>query len=266
MSVCKNYMKIAYTVTGPKEALLTRLRCKQWSCDYCAEKNAKMWQYWLIKRLPEVSQEWWFMTLTAPRDKRTTHESFKALRDNIDRLIKRMRRVFGEGIEYARVFEKHTTSEAIHVHFIICGLAPYVVPGCSAKLQEMYLGVLNRTSHRGVWSLKTWIKKTCKAVGMGEIADIQRFIGPVALAAYYVSKYLTKAQQQLNVAYLRHVQVTEGIGKPEFDKHYEWTPASYITARTFEEPNTRVTDIDNGRVIDNNYWEVTGYYPDDLTT
>jgi len=203
------------------------------------------------------------MTLTAPKDKRSTHESLKALRDNIDRLIKRMKRVFGEGIEYVRVFEKHPSSEAIHAHFIICELSPFVVNGCSDKLRPCSIGVLSRKGHRGTWSVKTWLKKTCHEVGMGEIADIQVFTGDVSRAAYYVTKYLTKDQQAINVAYLRHVQVSQGIGKPEFDKHYEWTPVSYITARTFEEPNTRVTDIDNGRVIDNNYWEHTGYYPDD---
>lgn len=258
---CQHYTKVAYAITVHKTALLTRLRCKQWTCDYCASKNANLWRYWLIKRLPEVAEDWCLMTLTAPADKRTELASLTALRDNIDRLIKRMRRVFGLPIEYVRVFERHPTSEAIHAHFIVTGVTPFVVNGCSSKLQPMSIGVLTRSGHRGTWSVKTWLKKTCKEIGMGEIADIRRISGEPKRAAFYVTKYLTKDQQSIDIPYLRHVQVTGGIGSPEFEKSYTWTPVSYITARTFSEPNTQVTDIDTGDVIDNNYWEHTGYYP-----
>lgn len=261
MSVCTKYLKVAYTVTGPKKALLTRLRCKQWSCDHCAEKNANLWRYWLIKRLPEVSGEWWLMTLTASSFTRTTEASLANLRDNIDRLIKRMRRVFGTPIEYVRVYEKHPSSEAIHVHFIVSGITPYVAVGCSAKLQEMAVGVLSRKWRSGIWSVKTWLKITTQALKMGYIADIKRLEGDAQFAAYYVTKYLTKDMQSFHVPYLRHVQVTNGIGSPEFEKTYTWIPVSYITARTFDEPNTSVTDIDTGEIIDNNYWENKGFYP-----
>jgi len=261
VDVCKNYLKVAYTVTGHKQALLTRLRCKKWSCDYCARKNAGIWQFWLVKRLPEVSSEWWLMTLTAPPDVRGRVESLEAIRGNIDRLIKRMRRVFGDGIEYVRVFEKHPTSDAVHAHFIITGITQFVAIGCSSKLQAMAMGVLSRNGRSGIWAVKSWLKKTAWEIGMGYIADIKKLVGDTKIAAFYVTKYLTKEQQSIDVPYLRHVQVTNGIGSPEFEKKYTWTPVSYITAYTFDEPNTQITDIDTGRVIDNNYWEHTGFYP-----
>lgn len=263
MAVCKRYMKVAYAITGPKTALMTRLRCKQWSCDYCADKNARTWQYWLIKRLPEISDEWWLVTLTASSKTRTTLSSLENLRGNIDRLIKRMKRVFGEDIEYVRVYEKHPTSEAIHVHFVMSGLCPYVAVGFSSKLKPMAVGVFTRVHRNGVWALKTWIKKTCGEIKMGYIADAKFLEGGAEKAAYYVTKYLTKDMQSIDVPYLRHVQVTRGIGSPEFEKSYDWIPVSYITARTFDEPNTSVTDIDTGRVIDNDFWEHTGFYPNE---
>lgn len=263
MAVCKRYMKVAYTLTGPKKALMTRLRCKQWSCDYCADKNARTWQYWLIKRLPEVAPDWWLMTLTASSETRTTLASLDNLRSNIDRLIKRMKRVFGEDIEYVRVYEKHTTSEAVHVHFVISGLSPYVAVGYSAKLKPMALACLTRRFKTGVWALKTWLKKTCGEIKMGYIADVKPLIGSPEKAAFYVTKYLTKDLQGIDVPYLRHVQVTKGIGSPEFDKTYQWIPVSYITARTFDEPNTVIEDIDTGKIIDNNFWEHTGFYPNE---
>lgn len=261
MAVCKNYIKVAYTITGPKEALLTRLRCKQWDCAYCAEKNAKTWQYWLIKRLPEISQEWYLITLTAHSKKRTELASFNNLRTNIDKLVKRIKRVWGDDIEYVRVFEKHPTSDAIHVHLIMSGITPYVVNGCSSKLRPMAVGVTTRKGHVGTWSVQTWFKKVCQELGMGYMADVQQIKGEPSRAAHYVTKYLTKGQDALHIPYLRHVQVTDGIGSPEFEKSYQWIPVSYITARTFEEPNTRVIDLDTGEIIDNNFWEQHGHYP-----
>jgi len=261
MAVCKNYLKVAYTITGHKTALMTRLRCKKWSCDYCADKNARIWQYWLIKRLPEVSEDWYLVTLTANEKTRTTLSSLTNLRDNIDALVKRIRRVFGLPIEYVRVFEKHPTSEAIHVHMVMTGLTPYVVRGCSVKLQPMAIGVLERHGHIGTWSVQTWFKKTARELGMGYMADVQRIQGDTGRVTHYVTKYLTKDMQAIDVPYLRHVQVTDGIGSPQFDANYTWTPVSYITARTFDEPNTRITDLDTGFVIDNQFWEHTGFYP-----
>lgn len=181
MSICKNYLRVAYTVTGPKQALFTRLRCKRWSCDYCASKNARMWQFWLIKRLPEVSSEWYFVTLTANEKIRTTLGSLDNLRSNIDRLIKRIRRVFGKPIEYVRVFEKHPTSEAVHVHIIMSGLTPFVVNGFSSKHQKMSVGVNTRSKH-SCWTVKTWVKIIARELGMGYMADVQKFKGDVSQA------------------------------------------------------------------------------------
>lgn len=262
MAICKNYLRVAYTVTGPKQALFTRLRCKQWSCDYCASKNARMWQYWLIERLPQVSEKWWFVTLTANENTRTTLASLENLRSNIDRLIKRVRRVFGLPIEYVRVYEKHPSSEAIHVHMVMAGLTPFVVNGFSVKHQPVTIGVMTRSKY-SCWSVKTWFKRIARELGMGYMADVQEFNGELRKVAFYVTKYMTKEQQSIDVPYLRHVQVSQAIGAPKFEASYAWETASYITPYTFEEPNTRITDLDTGRVIDNDYWEIKGYYPDD---
>ena len=245
---------------------MTRLRCKQWTCDYCAVKNANMWKYWLIKRLPEVSPQWWLVTITAHPNTRSQTLSLENIRTKIDTLIKRVRRVFGLPIEYVRVFEKHPSSQAIHAHLIMTGLTPYVVNGYSVKHRPMSVGVITRKGRVGTWSVKTWFKKTCQELKMGMMADVQLITDQPERVAYYVTKYLTKDMQAFHVAHLRHVQVTSGIGKPQFEQSYTWEVASYITAYSFPEANTRVTDIDTGFVIDNNYWETKGFYPDDTTT
>lgn len=256
---CKLYKRVAYAHTGHKEAIFTRLRCKQWSCEYCAKKNASIWRAHLKQRLPEISEEWYLVTFTAHSKTRSKQASLENLRGNLDILFKRVKRVFG-CISYVRTFEKHPTSNALHAHYIVSGLAPFVALGCSSKLQPCAIGILSRPYRDGIWSLQTWFAETCFDVGIGYIVDVRMIEGDVERAIWYVTKYLTKEQQGINVKGLRHVQTTRDIGSPKGDKELEWHTASYIVSHTFA-PNTKIEDLNTGRIIDNSYWEIHDVYP-----
>lgn len=260
-SVCKLYKKVAFSHTGPKEAIFTRLRCKQWSCDYCAKKNASIWRAFLKEKLPEVSNEWWLVTFTAHKNTRSKQASLQNIRSNIDKLFKRVKRVFGS-VSYVRTFERHPTSRAIHAHFIVCGLSPYVAIGHSVKHRPVAFGVIRRATRNGVWSVKTWFKIQTQDVGMGMICDVRLIQGEPLFAVLYVCKYLTKSQQELDVKGLRHVQTTRDIGSPKNEKIHEWQTAAYIVPQYFA-PNTAILDVNTGKTIDNNYWEVHNFYPYD---
>lgn len=259
MTHCLLYKKVAYAHIGPKEALFSRLRCKQWSCPACAKKNQWVWRNWLIKRLPEVSSEWWLLTLTANRHKRTAWGSMDNIRKHLDAFFKRVKRVFGS-IEYVRVYEKHPTSEAIHCHIIVSGLTPYVALGYSVKFQPVAYGVFSRKGRDGFWAVRTWIKKTAQALDMGFIADIKLLTGGAMAAVWYVTAYLTKDQMKLKQKGLRHVQVTSGIGSPPKGEDNTWYTAAYIVPQMFA-PNTAIKDLNTGNVIDNQYWEQHSFYP-----
>lgn len=256
---CTKYKKVAFSQTGPRDAIFSRLRCKQWSCDFCAAKNASIWRAFLKEKLPTVSDDWYLITLTANPSTRTRSQSLHNIRSNIDRMVKRIRRVFGD-VEYVRTYEKHPTSEAIHAHIIMTGLTPYVAVGCSSKLQPMAIPVTTRTGRNGVWAVKTWFKKTSWETGMGYICDVQRITGDVFKCIWYVTKYLTKSQQDMHEKGLRHVQTTRGIGSPKDENDLVWTTAAYIIPKMFP-AGTRIDDLNTGFVIDNNYWEQTGFYP-----
>ncbi len=258
---CPYFSRVAYAITGTKTAVCCRLRCKRWSCEYCSKKNAAIWRAHLKDRLPKVSDEWWILTLTAPPWARSAAASLDSIRTAVEALIKRCKRVFGKDMQYVRVYEKHPTSEAIHSHFIISGLTPYVVTGCSEKLQPMAIGVLTRVGRNGVWSVKTWFKKVCQELHMGRQVDVQLIVGPVETAAFYVAKYLSKALQDIKIKGLRHIQTTRKIGKPEEKDSHGWQTAPYLTAYAFE-AGTRVTDLQTGEIIDNNYWELKRVWPD----
>lgn len=259
---CPKYSRVAYAKDGKYQAVCVRLRCKKWDCDYCAKKNASIWRAHLLKRLPEVSKEWWILTLTAPPWARSASESIKSIRKAVDSFFKRCKRVFGPKIDYVRIYEKHPTSQAIHSHFIVSGFTPYVVSGCSIKLQPMWIGILGRTGRTGVWSLKTWVKKTCQELKMGRIADVQKIEGSTDAPVLYVMKYATKAQQDLKIKGLRHIQATTRIGGPKNESNPKWSTGPYITPDTFG-MTMRVIDIGTGEIIDERYWKEHTFWPDD---
>lgn len=240
--------------------LFTRLRCRQWDCDYCARQNQRIWRGFLHEKLPEIASDWWMVTLTASSLTRTTMESYKNLQAGIDVLMKRIRRHHGE-IEYVRTFERHPSSEAIHAHFIICGLAPYVLTGAWPNHQPGYLAVIERPYRAGCWTVQTYLKKMAHEAGMGYMADGKPLSGP--LAVNYVTKYLTKDLQGINIKGMRHVQTTRGIGSPAVESDYQWTVADYATAKDFQ-PGEAVQDLQTGQTVEADYWNEFNYYPPEM--
>lgn len=262
VQVCKLYKKVAFSHTGPKEAIFTRLRCKQWSCPFCAKKNASIWREFLKEKLPNVSKNWWLLTLTAHPNTTETQSSLDNIRKNIEKLLKRVKRAFGS-ISYVRVFERHPTSKRVHAHFIVSGLQPFVELGHNKRGVKTYRGVSIRCKRTGIWSVKTYFKKISHECEIGHICDVQPFVGDVVQAVLYVTKYLTKAQQDLLVKGLRHVQTSRDVGSPNVEGEQAWHTAPYIVSGMFA-PNAKITDLNTGKVIDNDFWEHTGFYPDDV--
>lgn len=257
--VCKLYRKVAYSHTGEKTAIFTRLRCKQWSCPSCAKKNASIWRAFLKEKLPNVSTEWWLLTLTASPNTTTEQGSIDNLRSNIEKLVKRAKRVFGR-LNYVRTFERHPSSRRVHAHFIISGLLPYVGFKQSRKGIRTGFGSPTRKGRKGFWGVRTWFKINARGVGIGYICDVRPIKGDTTQAVLYVCKYLTKAQQDLKTKGLRHVQTTRDIGSPKEKGDMDWTCVPYITARMFA-PNANIMDLNTGEIIDNSYWEVHSFYP-----
>lgn len=272
---CKRYSQVAWSreLTGEAAArvsaagfpvgqrkgivLFTRLRCKQWSCEYCAAKNQAIWRAFLYDKMPQVSSEWWLMTLTAHSRMRTQDASYKNLQRGIDVLIKRVRRVFGD-VDYVRVFEKHPTSEALHAHLCISNLSPFVVPGCHRNLQAGYLAVINREGHTGTWALKTWLKKSAQECQIGYQADVSPLDNRYSV--HYATKYLTKASQEISIKGVRHVQTTRRIGSPQSETDRKWSVGDYVTARDFYAGET-VIDLNTGEALSPDYWSDFEVYP-----
>ncbi len=226
LEFCKHYHRVAWYHEAGNTCLLTRLRCKQWSCDYCANANRKMWRAFLAGQLPIISNDWYMVTLTAHPRMRTEEMSYKNLQRGIDVVMKRIRRVFGK-VQYVRVFEKHPTSAALHAHLLISDLSPFVVPGCNKNLQRSFLPITLRAGTEGTWSLRTWLKKSAHECHIGHQAAVEKVRD--GFAVWYVCKYLSKADQQITVKGLRHVSTSRRIGSPQYESDHTWEVGNFIT-------------------------------------
>lgn len=258
MDFCTHYPLCAFARVASHRVLFTRLRCGQWSCDYCAQKNMEIWRAHLLNTLPTVSDHWYFVTLTAHEHLRSATASLKNIRENLDKLFKRLRRIF-KHVHYVRVYEKHPTSAARHSHLLACGLSPFLVREVSRTGSVSFTPLLNRQSHKGTWALRTWFKKTARELGMGYQVECKK-IDKAGASIGYVTKYLTKSFQDLHEKGLRHVQTSREIGSPKPETVYSWKVVSFVTARDFQ-PGDTVVDLQTGECIDADYFETNDYYP-----
>lgn len=257
MDYCRNYARVAWSHQPDNVCLFTRLRCKQWSCDYCANANRKMWQTFLSGQLPIIANDWYMVTLTAHSRMRSEQQSYENLQRGIDVIMKRIRRIWGK-VSYVRVFEKHPSSEAIHAHILVSDLTPFVVPGCNKNLQRCYVGVLVRAGHKGTWSIRTWIKQAAHEAHIGYQAEVEKVRDNGAV--WYVCKYLSKASQSITVKGLRHVSTSRRVGSPDSQSDHKWEIGNFITAMDVQ-PDETLLDINNGKKM--SYMEIgqVGIYP-----
>ena len=259
MEFCPRYTGVAWTHHEPGKAMLTRLRCGSWQCEYCARKNQSIWRAFLLNKMPQVADTWYLLTLTAHSRLRERGQSLENIRSNIDRFIKRLHRTFGE-FEYVRTFEKHPSSDAIHAHLCISDLSPYVVHGHYKNHQRGYIGTLVRPYRLGCWTLNSYVKVVSQEVQMGYIADCRELKGDVSLAVNYVCKYLTKEQDLLNTKYLRHVQTSQGIGGPKMESKHQWNTGGFVTSKDFYDGET-LLDLQTGETLLPEYWADNEVYP-----
>lgn len=222
---CPNFSLIIWKRQAGK-IVFSRLRCKSWQCAYCAKANRDLWRSHLKKRIGRLGGEWWFITVTAAEWYREQSKSLANLRQGLDRLFKRIRRVWGK-IEYVRVYEVHKTG-AFHAHIIMSGLSRRVAYRRSRSGQKCF----NPATERGMetWSLSTWFKKACRAAKMGYMVDVQEVHG-VQKVVNYVCKYITKETQAFEERGLRRIQTSQGIGAANARKEPSgWQVANHVWA------------------------------------
>lgn len=251
---CPNFSLVIWKKQAGK-ILFSRLRCKSWQCAYCAQKNREMWRSHLKKRIGRLAGEWWFITVTAAEWYREQSKSLANLRQGLDRLFKRIRRVWGK-IEYVRVYEIHEKG-AFHAHLVMSGLSRRVSYRRARSGQRSY----QPSAVRGLetWSLKTWFKKTCRSLKMGYMVDVQEVDG-IQKVVNYVCKYMTKAAQAFDEPNLRRIQASGGIGAANARKE----PAGWHVANHVWASDARGMPLYDAQLklqIPGSYWNNNIVYP-----
>ena len=258
LKICPHYTRVAWTHdTDKRQIVLTRIGCGMWSCDFCAKLLKRKWLAHLRKKLPEIGDTWWLVTFTAPSESYTVEDSLKRLRRGIDTFFKRARRIWEE-VEYVRVYEGHKFRTTVHAHIVVSGLSEFIGVGKSANGKTVYRALDKRSGYKGTWGLRTFVKKTAQACGMGYIADCRKVNGSRAI--FYVTKYLAKEQQQLNVRNLRHVQTTRRIGGIQAEKQAGWI-VGYRLNKVQIYGDEKVWDAQRGAIVPDAYWRVGEVYP-----
>lgn len=254
---CEFFSLVVHKETTPGTRVMARLRCKSWQCAYCAKENRKMWGKHLRKMLPRVSDNWWFVTITAHEKTRTAELSLANIRSNIDRLMKRIKRVY-TNVEYVRVYEVHKTG-AFHAHFVVSGL--------SARLQKhttpqgvVYWRKTVSPKGLGNLSIRTWTRRTCRSLGMGYMVDVQALESTSKVVGYVV-KYLTKSAQDFVAKGLRRVQTSRKIGSPRTGGDGTWQVAARVFRQSVPQ-GTRLYDADRRVFVPELYWETHLTYPE----
>ena len=256
LSYCEVFNRIVWKQTQPGVIVVVRIGCGSWRCPVCSKVNRQRWQKHLLKMLPKIGSNWWFITLTAHSKKRSAENSLENLRSNLDKLFKRMRRVWSN-VEYVRVYEVHQKG-AFHAHLLVSGLSARVQKFTTPAGVHYYRPTL--LGHGvGNWQVRTWFVRQAQSLEMGYMVDVQAVQGTRA-AVNYVIKYLTKEAQAFYVRGLRQVQTSRGIGGPRTGGSGDWNSAERLFRGEVPQ-GARVYDASRKLWIPEQYWSENLTYP-----
>ena len=221
---------LAQTKDMPGVLAIVRLRCKQWDCEYCADKNRKQWLAHLAKTLPQVSNSWAFITLTAHSHSHANNKTLDACQRGLNLMLKRMRHL--SDISYVRVFEHHK-SGAVHAHLLVSGLPERVAWVLSDKSARKGGEPIKKwfISHDApnTWALKSWLKKSALACGLGYMVDVSYIRKDTYAATNYILKYMYKgAQEGFGKSGLRRIATSRDIGSPKYESEFTWALLDHL--------------------------------------
>lgn len=249
---CKNFSAVLLATDEIGNRLVTRTRCKQWTCTYCANINRRQWNARIIDHINKTGGKWTWWTLTAHSKARGAYHSLKNLRRAHDRIMKRMKRRFGK-FDYVRVYEPHADG-SYHMHAI--GSFHFG----DIRLRESVDGEQTKYSK--------WLDETAEDLKIGwythaDDIDASKHGGYIAS---YVTKYIVKfsPEQKDEIGRVRHIQTSQGWAKLESEKKYKWVMKSGIyaddLAQAIEEKKD-VIDIQTGEKITSDNFATTYIYP-----
>ena len=191
MNKCPNYRVMLIGIEQGKRKI-ARARCKQWSCEYCAEISVNKWRSRLRFALNKTEGDWQFVTFTASKNWRGAERSYQNVKVNSGKLWKRLARLAKkattEKMHYVRILEAHKDG-SVHVHGFV--RAPLTMYPDSVKNPSKKRTKAERDGIR-------WWKDNSAECGMGYQCDV-KLIDSSRAAVNYVTKYMTKSVFELQL-------------------------------------------------------------------
>lgn len=258
MTYCTVFRGIAATDFKDGHGII-RLRCKQWSCEYCAKANQSMWRNHLLKTMTPLSDHWTMLTVTCIGEDHRNMVTLKRLMGNFDRLMKRLKRDYGR-FEYVRVYEQHKSGE-FHMH-ILCGFQVqtcisdycYDEQGRIKYVGETYQGMLSNVTECDLGKIFD-----CKPI-IDETGNAQSSV----YAVRYISKYLTKSVGATMPKGTRRIQTSHKIGSPKITSNLNWTMKSGVYTDDIESSNWYDMNKQGAKITYDDFTE-SFIYPSELT-
>lgn len=260
LAVCPNVRRLMKSRDyKPGRLTIARVRCKQWTCEFCAQRNLNAWRRHLIKRFQEAvfGKSWCFLTITVPPSLHGQPvKSVAVLQQVWKRLYDLLRRKVNEKVSYVYMYEAHK-SGTYHLHALV-------------SIGHIY----DKTPLVFVWRfpldhhpLQRWLKDTLPALGAGYIVDLRRVYSVYGLndgvsAILYSIKYMAKSKEWKNFKkHARRIGVSTDIGglpKPP-KSEFGWTTVPWLRIEEFYSEGI-VHDLSIRRDITKEDFE-NGFYP-----
>ena len=267
---CQNFQAHAIDLKAKK---LFRLRCKQWDCPQCAKINNWIWRKHLRAYVSAVGYDnWSLITITARGKAHKNASTLEAIIKNWDRLLKRLRYVWGK-FPYVRVYEKHKSGE-FHAHMLV----RYMPPDSSDERKYRTYGKKNQHGeivklrrYRGI--AHTQLKRSAFGVGLGFICDFSPILmnnteddnHRVNRIVSYITKYLTKGFSDGLPKHTRRIQTSREIGSPKGDKSGSVLDLVYYLGITDIALHGEIEDVSRGHFVSfDDFWESDTYPPDTI--
>lgn len=253
---CENFKRILTTEDEHGNLLISRTRCKQWTCAYCAEINKKQWRAKIINHINQSEDAWGWFTITAHSNMRGEKLSLVNLRGAWDKLMKRMKRHYGN-FSYVRVYEPHKDA-SFHVHAIV-----------SVHFDDIKIRTNRKTGEKVNYS--QWMTDTAKDLSLGWYthADNCPCDAHGGFVASYVTKYVTKlgASHKTALGRIRMIQTSQDWKMLDNDSDMVWELAYFVTMEDYKWYSARgnkIIDIQTGEIITKRHFAQSVVYPDEL--
>jgi len=232
---------------------LVHIRCRQWGCEFCAEKNKKVWRAHLLEKLnhePLKNMQWCFITLTAHEFAQSPEKSVKNLKVAWEKLYHRIKYHWrNQSITYAMLYEPHKTG-SLHIHAII----NLEVEGDNV-LKTKWRKVGDGREYYKIWQhqkLTNWLSDNMRECGAGYIAHGVKIDNPnPGLVVAYIVKYMSKQNTGWHgyPKYFHRIAVTRDIGSPKPPKKEKGWSKRHAVHVTEIAKYQHLVDLNTGEIV-----------------